>query len=189
MVNINIVLTCLQNFQEYIITNIEQLLKLKHQNIYVLTNSFLIDNFKDYISKVNIIIIDDYDLSNTIFNTQYATKYNSFRNGFWALTSTRFFYIYEFMKKYNIENVIHLENDVLIYYNCDESIKYSFDNNYLYIPFDTFSRNIASIMYIPNNKVFKVVLDQYDHNQNDMYNFSNIQKKNRIDTKFTNIYK
>jgi len=180
MRDINIVLTCLQNFQEYIITNIDQLLKLQHKNIYILTNSFLVDKFKDYLTKINIIIIDDYNLSNEIFDKQYKNKNNSFRNGFWTLTSTRFFYIYEFMKIHNIENVIHLENDVLIYYNCDETIKSCLDNNYLYIPFDTFSRNIASIIYIPKHELFKKVLDNYDYTQNDMYNFANIQKKTGV---------
>ena len=62
MRDINIVLTCLQNFQEYIITNIDQLLKLQHKNIYILTNSFLVDKFKDYLTKINIIIISRYYL-------------------------------------------------------------------------------------------------------------------------------
>jgi hypothetical protein len=32
-------------------------------------------------------------------------------------------------------------------------------------------------MYIPNHDLFKKILDHYDYTQNDMYNFSNIQKK------------
>jgi hypothetical protein len=39
----------------------------------------------------------------------------SFRNGFWVNTSKRFFAIYEVMKKYNINHVLHIENDVLLY--------------------------------------------------------------------------
>jgi hypothetical protein len=178
--DIVVVLTCINNFQEYIITNIEQLLRLGHKNIYVLTNSYLINNFENHKSKINIINIDNYETTSEIVLKKYPNTKNSFRNGFWSLTSCRFFYIYEFMKLNNIENVIHLENDVLIYYNCDDTIKSKFNNNYLYIPFDTFSRNIASIMFIPNHHIFKKILDNYDYSKNDMENFSLIRKKTNL---------
>jgi hypothetical protein len=83
------------------------------------------------------------------------------------------------MKTYNIENVIHLENDVLLYYNCD-SILDCFDKNYIYLPFDTFSRNIASIMYIPSVEIFKSVLDHYNFSKNDMENFSIIKTQSGL---------
>jgi len=84
-------------------------------------------------------------------------------------------YIYEFMKRDNIENVIHVENDVLVYYNCNllnEKLE-----DYLYLPFDSSERTIASIMYIPNHSILKEVLDHYDYSKNDMENFAIIQKK------------
>jgi hypothetical protein len=62
------------------------------------------------------------------------------------------------MKKYNIENVIHLENDVVIYYNCD--ILMDKLDKYFYIPFDSFKRNIASVVYIPNSDIYKIILDE-----------------------------
>ena len=170
----NIVLTCLNNFQEYILINIEQLIKLGHQNIYVIANSHLLDNFDEYKSKITLIDADGLDDS---YNFNSSSSLNStFRNGFWKLTSLRFFYIYEFMKKYSVSNVIHLENDVLVYYNCDE-LSLLLNKNYMYIPFDTYKRNIASIMYIPDESIFKKVLDDYDFNKNDMENFSNIKQK------------
>jgi hypothetical protein len=179
--NINIVLTCIQNFQEYILINIEQLIKLGHKNIYILTNSHLIQKFDQYKTKVNLIIIDNYIFPNEIYNKHYSHRSdNNFRNGFWTFTSLRFFYVYEFMKNENIENVIHLENDVLIYYNCDDTLKNCLDNNFVYIPFDTFERNIASIIYIPNYLIFEKILDKYDYYKNDMYNFSLIQKNTNL---------
>jgi len=107
----------------------------------------------------------------------------SYRNGFWLLTSFRFFVIYECMKKYNIKDVIHLENDVPVYYNCDILLKY-LDNNYIYLPFDRYTRNIASIMYIPNHFKFKMILDNYDRNKSDMENFSIIKNKTNLIKKF-----
>jgi hypothetical protein len=172
----HIVLVCINNFQEYILENISQLLKLNHKNIVILTNSYLFSNFQIYANESsNIQLVDVETLNNTF---EYETKGRLdkyFRNGFWHLTSLRFFYIYEFMKQYEICDVIHLENDAPIYYNCDTIIDI-FNKNYVYIPFDTFTRNIASIMYIPNKDIFKKILDNYDFNKNDMENFSIIKR-------------
>lgn len=170
----NIVLTCLNNFQDYILTNIEQLLKLNHKHIYVITNTHLLEYFNNY--KTNIILINADTLKDSYNFSNISCLDNNFRNGFWKLTSQRFFVIYEFMVSYNIENVIHIENDVLLYYNCDE-LTHLLNKNYIYIPFDTYKRNIASIMYIPNANIFKNILNNYNFNINDMENFSYIKQK------------
>jgi hypothetical protein len=176
----NIILVCLNNFQEYILLNISQLIKLGHKNIFVITNGNLFSNFDKYNS--DITLIDVNDLNETYNFNKLTTLNRDFRNGFWYLTSLRFFYIYEFMKQFNITDVIHLENDVPIYYNCDKLI--NFVDKKIYIPFDTFNRNIASIMYIPNSDIFKLVLDKYDFNKNDMDNFSNIKKITNLISQF-----
>ena len=80
------------------------------------------------------------------------------------------------MEKYNLTDCIHIENDVLLYYNID-LLEDKLNKKYLYIPFDTYNRNIASIMYIPNFIVFKNILDKYDFTKNDMQNFYNIKNK------------
>ena len=173
----NIVLVCLNNYQEYIIDNINQLIKLDHSNIFVITHPHFFSNFDIFESKIHLI---NACLLNESYNFENKTKLDkSFRNGFWYLASLRFFYIYEFMKTYNIDNVIHLENDVLIYYNVDELIN-KVNNNFLYIPFDSYQRNIPSIMYIPNKDIFKVILDNYDFNKNDMENFASIKQTTNL---------
>jgi hypothetical protein len=173
----NIVLTCLNNFQEYILINIDQLIKLGHKNIYVITNSHLLSKFENYSLKIKLIDVDSLDESYKFGDCTSLDK--SFRNGFWYLTSLRFFYIYEFMQKYDINDVVHLENDVVIYYNCEELINLV-NKKYMYIPFDSYKRNIASVMYIPNKTIFKTILDNYNFNKNDMENFSHIKQKTSI---------
>ena len=170
----NIILTCLNNFQEYILINIEQLIKLGHNNIFVITNLELFPHFNNYKQQLRLIDVNELNESYNFVNNTSLDK--SFRNGFWYLTSLRFFYIYELMKKYDIDNVIHLENDVLIYYNCDELTSY-INKQFLYIPFDSYQRNIASIMYIPNKEIYKKILDNYNFNKNDMDNFCLIKQK------------
>lgn len=178
----NLVLVCLVNFQEYILQNIEQLIVLGHQHIYVLTNTHLFPHFSQYVEKITLISVNSFEESMTIFNKHYKQKDNQFRNGFWSLTSLRFFYINEFMRKYNIENVIHLENDVLIYYNCN--VLFDKVEKSVYLPFDTFNRNIASIMYIPNHTIFSNILHHYNHSKNDMENFSEISRKTNLIRRF-----
>ncbi len=169
-----IILVCLNNFQEYILDNIEQLIKLNYKDIYIITNKNFFDNFSSYMN--NIILIDSDELTD-IYNYNETNKLNkSFRNGFWYLTSLRFFKIYALMDKYNLKDVFHIENDVLLYYNVDKIIG-NLDKNYMYIPFDTYKRNIASIIYIPSSSIFKNILDNYDISINDMLNFSTIKKK------------
>lgn len=170
----NIVLTCLFNFQDYILVNIKQLIRLGHMNIYVITHPELFSHFNEYISKITLINANELNESSIL--SMNTTLNKLFRNGFWYLTSLRFFYIYEFMKKYNISNVIHLENDVPIYYNCNELYKY-INQNFMYIPFDSYHRNIASIVYIPNVNIYKQILEHYNLNNTDMANFYDIRKK------------
>jgi hypothetical protein len=174
----NIILVCLKNFQEYILINIQQLIKLNHSKIFVITNKILNHYFEKYINEYNDIfkIINVEEIIDEFNFNQKTTLDKQFRSGFWSLTSERFFYIYSAMKKYNIDNVIHIENDVLLYYNSN-ILDDKLNKNKIYLPFDTFTRNIASIMYIPNHNVFKSVLDLYDFNQNDMFNFSRIKKQ------------
>ena len=175
----NVVLVCINNFQDYILTNISQLIKLKHDNIYVITNPEFFSKFDDFKTKVTLVNVNELDESYS-----YEKKNNlgdkDFRNGFSYLTSLRLFYIYELMSKYNINNVIHLENDVLIYYNCDEHLKSILNDNFLYLPFDTYKRNVCSIMYIPNRDIYKQILDNYDFNISDMFNFSIIKEKTNL---------
>ena len=175
----NIVLVCVGNLQDYIFTNITQLLRLGHQNIFVLTNTNLLSHFVGYKSESRVKIINVDTLNDTFRYYEKTGLNKDFRGGFWALASMRFFYIYEFMEQYNIDDVIHLENDVVVYYNCEEITK-KVGRQFVYIPFDSLNRNVASIMYIPSSSVFKRILDNYDYNLNDMENFSRIRSKANV---------
>jgi hypothetical protein len=171
----NIVLVCIQNFQPYILTNVKQLVHLKEPSIYILTHAAFFHHFKDFPS-VKLIDIDK--LKDSFHYKEKNTQNSAFRNGFWVNTSLRFFYIYEFMKQYNVNRVIHLENDVLTYYPSNSLIPYVKDK--IYIPFDTPTRNIASIMYIPNATIMRTALDHYNFTLNDMQNFCAIRNKTGV---------
>ena len=173
----SLVLVCLENFQEYILTNIAQLLRLGHTEIYVLTNQHLFHEFEPFASILKLVDVET--LEDPFDFKGKSTLDKGFRGGFWFNTSARFFVIHAFMLKHGLKDVIHIENDVLLYYNVDEEFDYGNDKK-LYIPFDTYERNIASIVYIPDADVFSKILEHYDFGKNDMYNFSEIRKRTQL---------
>jgi len=179
----SIVLVCLGVFQEYIMTNIAQLVKLGHTKIYVLTNAHLIPLFEPFAELITLVSAESLD---DIFNFSAKSAHDKeWRDGFWHYTSARFFTLHSFMAKYAVQNVIHIENDVLLYYNCDETLTEPLTNSrQIHIPFDSYTRNIASIVYIPDASTLGQVLAHYDYGKNDMYNFSEIRGKTDLIDQF-----
>lgn len=161
-----IILVMLNNNQEYILDNITNLLKYGNNDIIIITDKKFNDFFKD--KGVNIVNTEEL-ISN--YSTYVSSIKNTFRNGFWELTSYRFIVIYEYMKQYNIDNIIHIENDVLIYKNVD-SIKFH-NMSKLLLTMDSKNRCIPGIMFIPNHTILKKCLDTFNPKINDMENFSN----------------
>jgi len=178
----NIVLTCLVNFQPYILDNIRQLHRLGHarENIFILCNQHMVPQFGTVKEFITIIEVEELEGQEDEFRYDDRSGLdNGFRGGFWKLASSRFFVIHRFMKKYNVRDVLHLENDVVMYYHGNELMSY-LDPTRMYLPFDNYERNIASIVYIPDANVLGGVLRHYDMGKNDMYNFSSIAKKTNL---------
>ncbi len=81
--------------------------------------------------------------------TQHSKLNKTFRNGFWNHATERFFYLYECMAHYNLEQVFHLENDVMLYEELSRLLPHcmmSCPN--IGAVFDTDTRCIPSFMYI-----------------------------------------
>ncbi|MFY7729336.1 MAG: hypothetical protein ACOVRN_07460 [Flavobacterium sp.] len=169
----NLILVCVGTFQEYILDNIEQLIRLHIDPIYVITNRGFFNRFHMYNGRIQLIDADELRDEYQFYTKTSLDK--SFRDGFWALASMRFFYIYAAVKSLGLTDCIHIENDVLLFYPI-EVLKHCFTRDKIYLPFDTFERNIASIMYIPNADIFKRVLDCYQMSKNDMENFAHIKR-------------
>lgn len=77
----------------------------------------------------------------------------TFREGFWLYTTERFYFLEGLMKKYDLENVIHLENGNLVYADL-QCLLPAFYNNYQGIAatFDDDSRCVPGFLYIKNYK-------------------------------------
>jgi len=152
----------LNNLQSYIFDNIQHLKHHDNSDITVITDK----KFNTLFENVNVINIED--LIPDYINIASRIN-NTFRNGFWQLTSYRFIAIYEYMKQHNINNIIHIENDVLIY----RKLEHFHNMNKLLLTMDSKNRCIPGLMYIPTNEVLKKCLDLFNPSLNDMQNFSN----------------
>jgi hypothetical protein len=160
-----IVLVMLNNLQSYIFDNIQQLKNYDNNNITVITDK----KFNTIFSNIDIDIINIEDLIPNYINI-ISKMSNTFRNGFWQLTSYRFTAIYEYMKQYNIKDIIHIENDILIYKNID-TIKFH-NMHKLLLTMDSKNRCIPGLMFIPNDEILKKCIDNFNPSLNDMQNFS-----------------
>ena len=161
-----IVLVMLNNLQEYIFDNIQHLKNHNNNDITVITDK----KFNTIFENIDINLVNIEDIMPNYINI--ASKINTtYRGGFWILTSYIFVAIYAYMKQYNIVNILHLENDVLIYKNVD-TINFH-NNNKLLLTMDSENRCIPGLMFIPNNEILKKCLDIFNPNLNDMQNFSN----------------
>ena len=103
---INIVLVSVGVFQEYILTNIKQLIRLGHESIYVITEAKFFDQFGESNGRVHLI--DAGELCDTYRFADVCGLDKDFREGFWQATSSRFFYIYSLMKQDDLRDVIHI---------------------------------------------------------------------------------
>jgi hypothetical protein len=152
-------------------TNIVQLIRLGHtrEQIHVIISRNIEPEFEPLLDFITLAYADDLEDEFDFNNKSQLNK--EFRDGFWHYTSARFFVLYAYLKSAGLTNVVHIENDVLIYYNVS-TVFNDVEDSCIYMPFDSYERNVASIMYIPNANILGQVLASYDYSKNDMYNFS-----------------
>ena len=173
---------------ECFIDNIYQSLLINYCNfkVYILVDDDLIDDVKNRIKCLNnvyfthdipleihfefikISLLQTYLDSNDSYKNyiQNVSKFglSGFRDGFWISTTTRFFYIWALSKIFNIKNIFHIENDVILYDSLN-NIYNNFYNNVhgdmdkLIMVKDSDNRVIPSIMYIPDNKSIENLVD------------------------------
>jgi hypothetical protein len=166
---VNVILVSVGVFQEYIIENIKQLLYFNY-NIIVITDKIYFDKLNNF---KNIKLIDSNNLNTNFESNSKLDK--KFRNGFWHNTSKRLFLVYECMKLYNLENCIHLENDVLLYYDFNKD---NF-NNKIYLTNDAENRCIPGFIYIPNYNLITNLITNYNYSKNDMANMNIFYNNNK----------
>jgi hypothetical protein len=159
-------------YQEYILDNIRNL-QLFGNNVTLIIDKAFAPNFSEF-QNLNIIYTED--LNSYSFDQRTQLDGN-FRNGFWRSCSKRFFYIYDYMKKFNKTNCFHVENDVMIYKNLSEI---SIPEEKIMLCMDSKHRCIPSIMYFPNYVLLEKALEKYNYGKNDMENFGDFYNNNKL---------
>lgn len=108
-----------------------------------------------------------------LFFNQKSSLDRTFRNGFWQYATERFFYLEEFIYKYQLTNVFHLENDVMLYADLEKLLP-NFCNNYqgLGAVFDNEVRVVPSFIYIKDLQALKIfthfLITKVHSKENDM---------------------
>lgn len=165
-----LILVCVGNFQSYILDNITNLLAFGNKDIDVIISPEFSSHFNNF---NNINIINANNLNDYNFNSNLD---KNFRNGFWHFCSKRLFLLYSHIKENNLQNCIHIENDVMIYENLD-SIASKFSKDKISATFDCNNRVIPGIIYIPNHELFEPIIKNYDTNIDDMYNLAKFNEE------------
>src|SRR3989339_306026 len=132
--------------------------------IYLITNKKALETIFETLNNQDITIIDVDTISQTdehinflkIFNIWESTiGKNVILKNFMKVTSERYLVLYDFIKKNNLTNTFHLENDVMLYIELDNALPI-FEKNYkLAFPFDHDQRAPASFIYIKNHTALK----------------------------------
>lgn len=108
--------------------------------------------------------------------------------GFWVYTSERFFYLEELMTKFDLQDVIHLENDVLLFENLEKLLPV-FRNRYenmIGATFEADTRCVPGFMYIHNSKPLQILVRGF--NSAASVHNSDMETLSRFKNKYQNVW-
>lgn len=132
---------------------IRQIRRFNDNKIYLVANIYNIGiNFK-LLKENNVSLILAESLKAVQEHRMYRKETEN--KWFWKYTTERFYYIYELMCQKKLENVIHIENDNLIYRCVDdyyEQFQQLNDARLLGVTRDSNRRCIGGLIYIPNKE-------------------------------------
>lgn len=84
---------------------------------------FFIGNDKKYVEDAEFYDLKYLDKSENVKHFNSLDFYSKHENPLWRTSMMRFFYIEEFIKKFNLKNIFHFDNDVLIYGKFNNILK------------------------------------------------------------------
>lgn len=165
-------------FPDYINDCISQLKKYQF-NIHLILSECLLDKVTH--SDITIVKAEDY-FEDDYNSYEIYNHDNSFRDGFWKRTSSRFFLISSYSKRNNLSSFFHIENDILIFSNL--LVEKNILDNSVYdmgVVIDSENRCIPSVIYFRNNNIVERLSKFiYDNNiNNDMSNIFNFYSMNK----------
>jgi hypothetical protein len=109
------------------------------------------------------------------------------RAGFWMKTTERFFVLDEFMRKFGLKNVIHIENDTMLYFDIYKYLDVFSSYHGIAAPFDCDTRCIPCFVYFPDYIASNHLVDFIAKNQESMNDMNDMVMlayyKNKYPTK------
>lgn len=119
-------------------------------------------DFQNVVQVIPLSILEmrcDNDINFTNYKNIITEKFSGvggFRGGFWVSTTSRFYYIYTLMAMFQLKNVFHIENDIMMYESlrkvydtiCEYYISSSIDK--ICMVQDAPNRVIPSLLFFPN---------------------------------------
>ena len=172
--NYNIVLVHLgDDFFDYILDNINQLLCFENENINLVISKKHLNNLSSVKDKINIIFLEELNKNSNYINFLKNTRLDSsFRGGFWKFATERFYVIECVINQYNMENVYHFENDVMVYFNMNEYNNILSEKYDIGLILDNDSRCIPSFIFIKDSFSISKMNEYIMNNTN---NFNDMQ--------------
>ena len=154
---------------------IRQVRYFNDNDIYLIVNMYNIGIDIQIIKKNRVKIVWAETLKKIDEHVQYRKKTSN--KWFWRFTTERFYYIYELMEKWNLKDIVHIENDNLIYGHIDdyyEQFRRLNNDKLIGVTRDSNTRCIGGIIYIPNKESLKNYLAYITENPqlNDMQSLS-----------------
>ena len=166
---------------DYIYDCIYQCLLINHYSckIYIIMDDSVINDFKKKLLEFdfNLYTKDNFYYNNILqviplsilenvvdenfeeYKSVITNKYQNlsqFRDGFWISTTSRFYYISKLMQLFQLSNVFHIENDIMIYESFNNLYKYIQQEynlkeiNEICMIKDSPDRVIPSLLFFPN---------------------------------------
>lgn len=168
---------------------IDQALLFNNCPVYLILNQEALENTpKDFLKNVTPITCES--LTKSKAHLSYIQKEQ--RNGFWKSTTERFFYLDDFLKQYNLKNVFHMENDVLLYADLSKILSI-FEKSYpsmIGATFDSIQRCIAGFVYIAESRPLEELCNfiAYKAHLDGSYNCSDMHLINDFKKIYNKIY-
>lgn len=118
--------------------------------IILLSSTEGLQRFQHLKEQINLELCSYDNLPKTLLHQQYQNCCVE-KSPFWRYTSERFLYLLDLMEAYSLENVFHLENDVMLYADLEPLLPH-FQHYYPGIgaTFDNDARCIPGFVWIAN---------------------------------------
>lgn len=165
-------------------------------DFFLISTEELYSRIKDKIyKKINFVDYSKLKKSSEHVKFLSNTKLDKCWNeGFWLYTTERFFYLENFCKLYKLNNIFHLENDVMIYLDLKEKLDVFHNNYQIGLTFET-DRCIPGFVYFKDysylslitNFIYKKNRFFFQKKLNDMELLSLFFKKNKKEKNNINI--